>query len=129
MRWLQDFFTEFQRDKTLRSSEISEAFLSITDKKAFEQKKKQINKQPAPKAVKEMKHLEGKLDVELSPHKLNLSKCVANYIQNVPNLYQELMININNTSKAISLLSDCFNKTAYIFKRLGIANANIEVGV
>jgi hypothetical protein len=101
----------------------------MTDKKAFEARKKQIRKQAAPKSVTEMRHLGGKFDNELSPHKIRLSKRIVAYIQNAPGLYQQLMGNIDTTSKAISLLSDCFSKNADIFKRLGMAHADIEVSV
>lgn len=129
MIWLQQFFTELQRDKTLRSSEILEIFLSMTDKKGFDAKKKLIRKQPGPKTVAEMKHLGGKFNNELSTHKLKLSRRIASYIQNGPGLYQQLMSNIETTTKVISLLSDCFSKNAEIFKKLGMAYADIEVTI
>lgn len=125
--WLQQFFTELQRDKTLRSSEILEAFLSVTDKKSFEASKKQIRKQQAPKTVSEMRHLDGKFDNEISQHKLRLSKRIAAYIQNSPALYQQAMANIDTTFKAMSLLSDCFVKNAESFRRLAAIHADVEV--
>ena len=43
MSWLQKFFTELERDKTLRSSDILKAFLTIPDGKQFNEKKKHKN--------------------------------------------------------------------------------------
>lgn len=66
-RLLQRFFSELQRDRTLRSSEITYYFLSLNEKVQFEKRIKEINKWPAPKKIAEIKHFDGKAKIEVTP--------------------------------------------------------------
>jgi len=68
MKALQHFFTKLQKDKNLRSSEITQKFLSIVKESEFKAEKKAIEK-ITPKSLCEVKLLEGKFTTELNKHK------------------------------------------------------------
>lgn len=125
--WLQNFFTELQRYKTFRSSEIFQAFISTSDEKKFEAMKKQIKKMPAPKSLADLRLLGGKFNCDMEIRKMQLSNNIAQYVKQTQPLYKELADAICATTSTMLLLSDAFAKNAEIVKDLIFVHANIEV--
>ena len=127
VKWLQDFFSELERDKTFRSSEVFQVFISVDDPKRFEAMKKQINKLPMFKSKTEVRLLGGKFEVDMGIDKMRFAANVGPYVKDTQTLYNELMNSINSTTNTMLLLSDAFNKNSEIIKDLAIVHARIQV--
>jgi hypothetical protein len=128
VRWLQKFFDELQRDKTARTSSLFSFFFSVADKKLYEKQKKDITKAPGIKMLSEIKHFDGKANLKLSDHKLDLTKNIGRYVQNCQGLYTKLLLATEDTAKLMRLLSDSLSRNAAIYKELAVLHAQIEVG-
>ena len=127
VKWLQDFFGELQRDKTLRSSEVFQAFISMTDDAKFTAIKKKIQKIPTIKDLTDLRLLEGSFNCELTAHKIKLSFNVNDYTKNMQKLYKEINTSINNTTNIMLTLSDSLSKNADLFKDIAAIHASVEV--
>lgn len=125
--WLQDFFTELQRNKTFRTSEIFQSFMSVADENKFKAMKKSIQKIPAIKSLTEVRLLEGKFNCDIPARKLKMATTIAQYIRDAQKLYKELCESINTTTNTMLLLSDAFAKNTEIFKDLELVHTEIEV--
>lgn len=127
--WLQDFFNELQRNKTFRTSEIFQSFMSVADESKFKAMKKSIQKMPAIKSLVDVRLLEGKFNCDISPKKLKMATTIAQYIRDAQKLYKELYVSINTTTNTMLLLSDSFAKNTEILKDLELVHTEIEVNV
>jgi hypothetical protein len=125
--WLQDFLTELQRDRTLRSSEVFNCFANITDKAQFDRKAKELAKAKGPRIIEEIKLLNADSAVGVNEHKDQIARNIGYYTQACPSLYTKLIQANEDTTKIIRLLSDAFARNAAIYKDLAIAHVAIEV--
>jgi len=125
--WLQNFFTELQRNKTLRTSETFQAFISVADDNKFKSMKKSIQKIPALKDLTDLRLLEGKFNCDLAIQKLKMSTNIGQYVKYAQKLYKELCESVNVTTNTMLLLSDAFAKTTEILKDLVSIHTEIEV--
>ena len=126
--WLSQFFTELQRDQTLRSSELFGFFLSAAQQSAFEGRKKEIvTKLPTPASVFEIRQLRGTATTGLSDQKLALATNVRNYTETCQTLYAQLLLANEDTTKVMRLLADALARNADIYRQMAIVHANIEV--
>eukprot|EP00826_Nyctotherus_ovalis_P042345 TRINITY_DN4343_c0_g1_i14.p1 TRINITY_DN4343_c0_g1~~TRINITY_DN4343_c0_g1_i14.p1 ORF type:complete len:187 (-),score=41.37 TRINITY_DN4343_c0_g1_i14:492-1052(-) len=125
--WLQEFFTELQRNKTFRSSETFQAFMSAADENKFKGMKKQIQKLPGPKGLSEVRLLEGKFNCDLPIRKLRMGAGIGQFVKDAQKLYKELCGSVNATTNTMLLLSDSFAKNAEILKDLELIHTEIEV--
>ena len=128
MKALQHFFTKLQKDKNLRSSEITRKFLSVVNEAEFKAEKKAIEK-ITPKSLSEVKLLEGKFIIELNKHKNDIAKQISSYVSEAATLYQELIQNTNNMCMVMSVLSEAVAKNGFIFRELAKLNVKIEVSL
>jgi len=127
LRWVQDFFYEIQRHQTFRVTKATEAFLSITDRRLFEAKKKELKKVPIVENIRSIQLLEGKSDNELTEHRAKVAEDIGDYARQAKILYSKLIASTSNTSKVMLFLSDSLVNNASILKDLAIIHANIEV--
>lgn len=125
--WLQEFFTELQRNKTFRSSETFQAFMSVADENKFKGMKKQIQKMPGPKGLSEVRLLEGKFNCDLPIRKLRMAAGIGQFVKDAQKLYKELCESVNVTTNTMLLLSDSFAKNTEILKDLELIHTEIEV--
>lgn len=126
-KWLQQFFDELQRDKTLRSSEITYYFLSLKEVVQFEKKKKEFNQVPKIARISDIKHLEKKANIGLSNEKQYKAKNISQYVENCTQGYSKLNVSMDETVKALRTLSDCFSSNSKIFKEMAVLHASIDV--
>jgi len=96
LKWIQQFFTELQRHKVLRSSNILKASLSSTNP----------IKCITPKTIRDIPLLSGQINTELSMDKILLAKNINSYTKNAELLYNQLLTYIESTFRAMTLLSD-----------------------
>jgi lysophospholipase L1-like esterase len=127
VKWLQDFFNDLQRNKTFRSSEVFQVFISVEEKTKFENMKKQIRKLPAFNNLAEVRLLTGEFAVDLSTHKMKLANNMQEYVRLIQKLYKELAESINVTANTMLILSDALAKNSDVMKDLGTVNTDIEV--
>ncbi len=125
--WLQQFFSELQRDKTLRSSDVFYCFFSLPQKPQFESRKKEMTKWPAPKSLLDLKHLTGKVQIGMSERKLKLAKNVNSYTLSCQSLYSQLLVATDSTTKVMMLLSDSLARNADLYKQFALLHAGVEV--
>lgn len=127
MQALQHFFTELQRYKVLRSSSTLEKFLSTAGKTEFGAEKKAIGKLPPVKSLSDVKLPEGKFNCGLNKNKNKMAKQIDAYVPGAIALYQDLILNTEDTCTVMHVLSDAMAKNASIFRKLAILHAGIEV--
>ena len=102
MRSLQSFLNYILKDNLIKNSQIFYDFLSIEKEEDFEKKKKIYNKLKTPIEFKDIKSLEGKLKLEVTPqNELLLDKILDNAILNETVLKQ-----INDNFKLLKLEMD-----------------------
>ena len=102
MRSLQSFLNYILKDNLIKNSQIFYDFLSIEKEEDFEKKKKIYNKLKTPIEFKDIKSLEGKLKIEVTPqNELLLDKILDNAILNETVLKQ-----INDNFKLLKLEMD-----------------------
>ncbi len=127
MCWLQRFFEELQRDRTLRSTDLFQMFLSVQSRKEFDAKVKAISKLPAPRNVSLIKSLEGQADTTLNSHKKMLANAVRLHAQNTPTIYHNLIVSMTDTSKIVKRLTDALARDANLCRMMSLSYASIEV--
>ena len=90
MRSLQNFLNYLLKDDLIKNSQIFYDFLSIEKDEDFEKKKKIYNKLRTPIEFKDIKSLEGKLKIEVTPqNEILLDKIRDNSILNESILKQK----------------------------------------
>ena len=127
MRLLQRFFTELQRDKTLRSADICYYFLSLDQKVQFDKKVKEINKLQAPKNILEIKHFEGKAKIEVNPQMAELSQNMSNAIPRIDFINTKFLKAVEETEVKMKSLMDQYAWNAELFKEFAQTYQTIEV--
>lgn len=127
MRILQRFFTELQRDKTLRSADICYYFLSLDQRVQFDKKVKEINKLQAPKNILEIKHFEGKAKIEVTPQMAELSQNISNAIPKIDFIYTKFLKAVEETEIKQKALMDQYAWNSELFKEFAQTYENIEV--
>ena len=102
MRNLQLFLNYLLKDDLIKNSQIFYDFLTIDKDEDFEKKKKIYNKLKTTTEVKEMKSLEGKLKIEVTPENEKLlSKIKDNALGN-----ETILKQINDNFKLLKLQMD-----------------------
>ena len=102
MRNLQLFLNYLLKDDLIKNSQIFYDFLTIDKDEEFEKKKKIYNKLKTTTEVKEMKSLEGKLKIEVTPENEKLlSKIKDNALGN-----ETILKQINDNFKLLKLQMD-----------------------
>jgi len=119
LKWIQQFFTELQRHKVLRSSDILKAFLSSTNP----------IKCITPKTIRDIPLLSGQINTELSMDKILSAKNINYYTKDAELLYNQLLTSIESTFRAMTLLSDSFTRNAEILNKLETLYTDIEVTI
>ena len=125
--WLQKFFDEVQRDKMVRSIDFFVMFFSLPDRQAFEKRKKEIAKIPAPKVPQDIKHFGGKANVSVTAEKANLGRNIVTYGPLCQSLYEKLIKANEDTVKIMRVLAEAYSHEAEIYKDLSLVHASIEV--
>ncbi len=102
MRSLQNFLNYLLKDDLIKNSQIFYDFLSIEKDEDFEKKKKIYNKLRTPTEFKDIKSLEGKLKIEVTPqNEILLDKIRDNSILN-----ESILKQINDNFKLLKLEMD-----------------------
>ena len=102
MRSLQNFLNYLLKDDLIKNSQIFYDFLSIEKDEDFEKKKKIYNKLRTPTEFKDIKSLEGKLKIEVTPqNEILLDKIRDNSILN-----ESILKQINDNFKLLKLETD-----------------------
>ena len=102
MRNLQLFLNYLLKDNLIKNSQIFYDFLSIEKDEDFEKKKKIYNKLRTPTEFKEIKSLEGKLKIEVTPQ----SEQLLDKIRDNSILNETVLKQINDNFKLLKLEMD-----------------------
>ena len=119
VRTMSKFFVSIIQDPLIRNSQILTDFLTINDEKVFNAKKLEYNKLKPPADVKEMKSLEGKVNLTINEEK-------ENYLQNIidntnlnESIMKKLLANYKSLLEEVRAVSNRLADICLIWEELG----------
>lgn len=119
VRTMSKFFVSIIQDPLIRNSQILTDFLTINDEKVFNAKKLEYNKLKPPSNIKEMKSLEGKVNLTINEEK-------ENYLQNIidntnlnESIMKKLLANYKSLLEEVRAVSNRLADICLIWEELG----------
>ena len=119
VRTMSKFFVSIIQDPLIRNSQILTDFLTINDEKIFNAKKLEYNKLKPPANIKEMKSLEGKVNLTINEEK-------ENYLQNIidntnlnESIMKKLLSNYKSLLEEVRAVSNRLADICLIWEELG----------
>jgi hypothetical protein len=119
VRTMSKFFVSIIQDPLIRNSQILTDFLTINDEKIFNAKKLEYNKLKPPSNIKEMKSLEGKVNLTINEEK-------ENYLQNIidntnlnESIMKKLLANYKSLLEEVRAVSNRLADICLIWEELG----------